>query len=315
MAERPFPQRVHVELTNYCNQRCRYCPRQEFTRPLGFMERALFERVANECAAHGARMWLHFLGEPLLHRQVTDFCRYAKSAGIVEVGLSTNAVSLHGALAERVLDSGLDRLECSLDANDARTYLAMRGRDHFERVCANVAEFLSLKRARGARRPIVSLQVLLTPETRSALPGILERWRPLLDEPDFVMAIEPITFGGHVPIATELPGERPPCRWLFEALIVLQDGTVVACGTDWDAHAPLGNARDESLAAIWTSPEMHRRRAAHLAGRFSDAPLCGACTDWPLADGHGYRNVLRPEADATRSRWKTARPAAVLAQG
>jgi hypothetical protein len=171
-----------------------------------------------------------------------------------------------------------------------------------------------LKRARGARRPIVSLQVLLTPETRSALPGILERWRPLLDEPDFVMAIEPITFGGHVPIATELPGERPPCRWLFEALIVLQDGTVVACGTDWDAHAPLGNARDESLAAIWTSTEMHRRRAAHLAGKFP-TPAMRSVHGLALADGHGYRNVLRPEADATRSRWKTARPAAVLAQG
>ena len=64
----PFPARISVEVTNHCNQRCVLCPRQDFTRPLGFMDEALFERVARDCAPHGTRLWLHFLGEPLLHR-------------------------------------------------------------------------------------------------------------------------------------------------------------------------------------------------------------------------------------------------------
>ncbi len=290
----PFPRRVQVELTNYCNQRCRYCPRQGFSRPLGFMSRVLFQRVARECAAHGARMWLHFLGEPLLHREVVHFCRYAKEVGVPEVGLSTNAVSLHGRLAEQLLHSGLDRLECSLDAADAATYQFMRGRDHFARVCENIAALFARKRALGLVRPIVSLQVLLTPETRSALSAVVAQWRPLLRDQDFIMTIEPSTFGGSVPVALgQLAPERPPCRWLFEALIVLQDGTVTMCGTDWDAHAPVGHALEQSLADIWHGEEMQRRRAAHIAQRFDAVLPCAACTDWPLADGSGYRNVLR----------------------
>ena len=38
-----FPRRINVELTNHCNQRCKYCPRSGFTRSLGFMDPDLFQ--------------------------------------------------------------------------------------------------------------------------------------------------------------------------------------------------------------------------------------------------------------------------------
>ena len=159
----PFPSRVNVELTNHCNQRCPLCPRLGFTRPLGFMDRGLYERVALECAQHPTRLWLHFLGEPLLHRDVVRMIRFAKEAGVHEVGLSTNAVSLRGRLADELLASGLDRLECSLDADDPESYLAMRGRNHFARVKENVCAFLLRKRALGQERPVTSIQFMRTP--------------------------------------------------------------------------------------------------------------------------------------------------------
>ena len=74
-----FPTRVNIELTNHCNQRCVLCPRQGFTRPLGFMARPVFERVTEECAAHGTRLWLHFLGESLLHRDLLGLITAARS--------------------------------------------------------------------------------------------------------------------------------------------------------------------------------------------------------------------------------------------
>ena len=43
------PVKVNVEVTNHCNQRCVLCPRLGFTRPLGFMARDVFEKVAREC--------------------------------------------------------------------------------------------------------------------------------------------------------------------------------------------------------------------------------------------------------------------------
>lgn len=287
----PFPARISVEVTNHCNQRCVLCPRQDFTRPLGFMDEALFERIARECAPHGTRLWLHFLGEPLLHRGLVRMIAFAKQAGVREVGLSTNAVSLHGRLADALLDSGLDRLECSVDADDEAAYLAMRGRDHFERVSRNVRAFLQRKRALGRERPVTSIQFMRTPELLAALDRVVGAWRPLLGPRDFVMTIEPASFGGAIAVAGAVPDERPPCRWLTSSLMILQDGTVTMCGADWDAHAPLGNVRDATIAEIWNGAELARRRRAHDARRFDEVAPCETCTDWRLADGSGYLNA------------------------
>lgn len=294
MALAPFPQRINVEVTNYCNQRCPLCPRQGFTRPLGFMDAQLFERIARECAAHGTRLWLHFLGEPLLHRGLIDMIRVAKEVGVTEVGLSTNAVSLRGRLAEALLGSGLDRLECSMDAVDEETYRQMRGRDHFELVSRNVRAFLERKRALGEECPVTSIQFMRTPELVASLPKIVATWRPLLGPRDFVMTIEPASFAGAVDLpGTEVGVERSPCRWLYSSLMILQDGTVTMCGADWDAKAPLGSVATATIAEIWNGPELTRRRAAHEAGRFAAVSVCGGCSDWRLSDGHGYANVTR----------------------
>jgi MoaA/NifB/PqqE/SkfB family radical SAM enzyme len=292
MPAAPFPTRVSIEVTNHCNQRCVLCPRQEFTRPLGFMAWDVFARVVAECAPHRTTLWLHFLGEPLLHRGLVRMIRHAKDTGIPQVGLSTNAVSLHGALADALLDSGLDRLECSLDADEPDAYRAMRGRDHFERVDRNVRAFLARKRALGRERPITSIQFMRTTAVERALPRLVETWRPLLGPRDFVMTITPAGFDGAVNVPPPSPLPRTPCRWLFSSLMVLQDGTVTMCGADWDAHHPLGSLEDTTLTAIWNGPELARRREAHTGGRYDAVGPCGPCTDWRLADGSGYTNVL-----------------------
>jgi len=296
----PFPRRINVEPTNHCNQRCRLCPRLGFTRPLGLMESALFERIADECAGHDTALWLHFLGEPLLHREVIPMIRYAKRAGVRRVGLSTNGVSLRGPLADALLASGLDRLECSMDAGDRAAYLAARGRDHFERVVRNVQEFLRRKRERAQDAPVTSIQFMRTPEVEARLPALVDAWRAHLGPSDFVMTIDPTPFGDAIEVEPRgAAGPRPPCGWLFSSLVILQDGTVTMCGADWDARAPLGHLDGASIAEIWRGAEAERRRRAHLAGRFQDAGPCGTCRDWRLADGSGYRNAL-DEIDAQR---------------
>lgn len=289
----PFPRRINVEPTNHCNQRCRLCPRLGFTRPLGFLPMAIFERIADECAGRDTALWLHFLGEPLLHRDVVAMVRYARRAGVARVGLSTNGVSLRGALADDLLASGLDRLECSIDAGDRDAYRAARGRDHWERVVANVRGFLERKRALGLDAPVTSIQFMRTPEVEAQLAGLVDAWRPHLGPRDFVMTIDPTPFGDAIEVEPrERGGARPPCRWLFESLMILQDGTVTMCGADWDAHAPLGSVATHSIAEIWHGAEAERRRKAHLAGRFDEVGPCASCRDWRLADGSGYRNAL-----------------------
>jgi radical SAM protein with 4Fe4S-binding SPASM domain len=264
------------------------------------MQREVFARLADECARYPTTLWLHFLGEPLMHGDLPWMIAHAKTAGVRTVGLSTNAVLLRGTLADALLESGLDRLECSMDAVDRDGYRVMRGRDHFARATRNVRAFLARKVRSGKETPLTSIQFMRTTEVEAALPDIIATWRPHLGARDFIMTIAPASFGGAIavpaPPADDVASGRPPCNWLFESLVVLQDGTVTMCGADWDAHAPLGNVSNQSIAAIWNGAEMQRRRSAHEEGRFATVRPCADCDDWRLADGRGYRNVLVQES-------------------
>jgi len=292
LTARDFPVRVNVEPTNLCNMRCRLCPRPGMTRPLGSMDLALFRRIARECAAHGATLWLQYMGEPLMHPDLPGMIAAAKDAGVPVVGVSTNASLLDAETAEGILRSGLDRLECSLDALDEEGFRACRGTADFERVVRNVEGFLRAKRRYGRTRPVTSLQYmafsLAGPDVRRRA---VDRWRRLLGPGDFLMTIRDYSFAGAVR-APRQTGERTACLWPFRSAVILWDGTFALCGSDYDGRAALGDVGRQAIRAIWNGEGFERVRDLHRTGGWDRHALCRGCDDWALSDGTGYVNIF-----------------------
>ncbi len=289
----PFPTRIHIEPTNVCNLDCLFCPYSRQKRRKGYMGMDLFKQIVDECRGRDVKIWLHFLGEPLLNRDLPAMIAYAKGQGIPQVGLSTNAFFLTQELGERLIKAGLDRLECSIDGFDRASYQHLRRSGEFDRVVANTKGFLQLKGRLGSAKPIVSLQFMKTPGMVAHLPSIRAFWKPWLGEQDFIMTIEDLSFAGAMRDAHNLV-EREPCQWLWSYLVVLWNGDVVTCASDYDGERVMGNLQEQSLAAIWHSPGYQELRRRHLEGRYGECGICASCDDWALADGHGYQNVLEP---------------------
>lgn len=294
-----LPARLHVEVTSACNQRCQFCAHPGMTRVKRHMPFDLFEKIAIEAGAHGTRLWLHFLGEPLLHPRIFEMVALAKRAGAREVGFSTNAVLLTPDRFGELFSSGLDRLELSVDADDPDSYARMRGCDDWSAVRANIRALLDAKRRRSTERPVVTLGFLDAGHASRERARFLAEWSPLLGERDFLMAIPAISFGGQ--IAAPMP-ERPrePCRWLFQAALVLSNGDVVTCATDFEGERVLGNLAHQSLAEVWRGETYRALRARHEAGAYDGLGLCDSCRDWVHSDGRGYVNFSRtdPPTDA-----------------
>jgi len=285
-----FPARIHVEPTNVCNLDCHFCPYSRQTRRKGFMDPALFRKIVDECRPHNPKLWLHFLGEPLLHKRLPELIEYGKAQGLTQLGLSTNLFFLTPALGERLVRAGLDRLECSVDGLDAEAYRRLRRSDQFSRVVQNLRAFLELRRRLGSDRPVVTLSFMKSQETLRDLPAIREMWVPRLGERDFLMLIDDISFAGEMRGATASE-PRSPCRWLWNYAMILWNGDVVTCASDFDGHRVFGNLWEERLADIWHGPAYRALRQVHTDGRWQDSGLCAGCGDWALADGHGYQNV------------------------
>jgi MoaA/NifB/PqqE/SkfB family radical SAM enzyme len=84
-----------IELTNYCNLKCRVCPTGtgRLERQPAAMEPALFERLMNEVGSYLMTASLWGWGEPLLHPQLSSILRIAQKQGVTTF-LSTNGQNL-----------------------------------------------------------------------------------------------------------------------------------------------------------------------------------------------------------------------------
>src|SRR6185369_15970913 len=115
---------VHqIEPTNHCPYSCLMCPRsRHMTRPLGFMEMAVFRKVIDEIASfsepvRSREIELFHFGESLLHPQLHEMVEYATERGL-KTALSVNAPELTPERAERLLAARPARLIVSLDGHD-----------------------------------------------------------------------------------------------------------------------------------------------------------------------------------------------------
>src|ERR687883_483366 len=131
IATRP-PVCLYLEVTNRCNLLCTTCPRtyEELERPAD-MSWALFTSIVDQVPGL-ARAVLHGVGEPMLVKNLPRMVRYLKDRGVY-VLFNTNGTVLNEKNGRALIDAGLDELRVSLEAANAKTYHAIRGKDYFAR--------------------------------------------------------------------------------------------------------------------------------------------------------------------------------------
>lgn len=104
-----------IELTNYCNARCHFCPQPTpaHTRPKGFMEIGTLRRIC-DVATEPKAINISGLGEPTLHKQLTLFASILVASGF-RVQLNTNGKKLDQALYECLVMAGIERIVLTSD--------------------------------------------------------------------------------------------------------------------------------------------------------------------------------------------------------
>jgi MoaA/NifB/PqqE/SkfB family radical SAM enzyme len=167
------PVEAYFEVANRCNSLCATCPLtfspQEAARHLSLEAfQALVDQLPDL-----RRAVLQGIGEPLLNRDLAAMIHYLKLRGVYVV-FNTNATLLTRRRQVQLIDSGLDELRVSIDASTAETYRRVRGIPAFDRVVANVAEMVRMKREVGATSPRLSFWFTGMVDNLPELPGLVE---------------------------------------------------------------------------------------------------------------------------------------------
>jgi MoaA/NifB/PqqE/SkfB family radical SAM enzyme len=164
---------IYLETTNRCNLLCTTCPRTyEELEPPADMSWELFTRIVDQ-VPNIARAVLHGVGEPMLVKNLPKMVRYLKDRGTY-VLFNTNGTVLNDRNGRALIAAGLDELRVSLDAANAQSYLAVRGKDYFNRILRNVRAFRNLQEREGSDRPRVSAWLTGLKETVEELPAFVK---------------------------------------------------------------------------------------------------------------------------------------------
>ncbi len=288
---------VH-SLTARCNAKCAFCA-WNFYEAKDELSTGEIKQLYRDAAAAGFIGVSVWGGEPLVHRDVGELCRYAK-----ELGLATHMVT-NGALLERKLDAvvpHLDRLCISVD-HPSKKHDELRGIDglydkildatrlvrrHYPRtkvlfICtllkgyaepAALRELAAVARSLGVVTVFNAMRIEAASVESEAID--LERFNPSQSEISEAFEVVRDLKQQGFPILNSythldmmrrgLPEYR--CHWPKFMMPIEANGDVVDC-MHWGTQT-LGNVRETPFAEILKNP-----RLRDLAGPVGEA--CHKC--------------------------------------
>ena len=265
--------RVYIEITNICNLSCAFCPGTR--RDGAFMAPADFARVLRRLKGVTEHIYLHVMGEPLLHPELPALLALA-AEGRFNVYVTTNGTLLPAA-GHLLHTETVHKVSISLhsmegnDAGDLTAYL--NGVWDFSRE-GKMIRALRLWNIGGADRrnqeilDFLGSRLGFDPLSRPARqPG---SW--ILGDKFFLEQAERFDW----PDLSAPPADTQFCLALRQQIAVLCDGTVVPCCLDHEGDIPLGNLFSQSLQEILDGP---RAQALYqgFSRRCPSEDLCRRC--------------------------------------
>lgn len=164
----------YLELTNRCNQSCQWCTSSAMKRAKGIMPldraKTLLEDIAsyrnrNPLLSFNAeiknQIFLHVMGEPLLHPQFFEILRFGHDLGL-DFCLVTNAALLDKQRTKKLLDSGLKAVTLSLNAADEAAFQKAGSPVPYSKLIGQIQTLIRERYRRRSALPRIEIQFLNT---------------------------------------------------------------------------------------------------------------------------------------------------------
>lgn len=262
-----FPLHIDFETVYGCNLRCVQCHLQlNHSDAKSFMEFKqelpihLYKKVVDEGMENGmCAVTVNNIGEPLLRDDIFEFISYARDKGVLDIWMSTNGVLMDKEKARKLIESGLTRLNISLDAHTAETYHRVRGKDFLDRIKTNIHNLMELKREMGSFLPQVKVSFCVLRLNEDELDDFVEYWSDKVDNvaiQQYWEANEKEKLRGNKKVILE----KFRCREPWHRIAINADGTVSPCCLPWRKGFTMGDVHTQTIKEIWTSAKMTRLR-------------------------------------------------------
>ena len=291
-----YPASISFEPTTSCNLRCPECPSglRAFTRPTGMLENKFFKDSILQLKKELHYLTFYFQGEPYLNPAFLDMVKFAHENNIY-TATSTNAHYLKPEMAEKTIESGLDRLIISIDGTTQETYESYRVGGKLEKVLEGAKNVIAAKKKINSSKPFVIFQFLVVKPNQHQIDDVLRLGKEIgVDEVRLKTAQVYNYENGNELIPSIDKYARyyqkkdgtwgvknrmiNACWRMWQGCVITWNGGIVPCCFDKDATHQLGQLAEQDFKSIWKGQKYKGFRQAILKSR-SEIDICKNCTE------------------------------------
>lgn len=272
--------KIYIEITNVCNYHCSFCV--STARQNQFISPANFSVIVEKIRPFTDYIYLHVLGEPLLHPKFGELLEIAYQADL-KVNITTNGglieqkkdillthpirqinISLHDAEENVKPQDWVKYLYSVLNyAVEAapNTYVNLRLWNTDVETSSDFNRIFIQKIAEKFNIPVQDLQIADLRTSFKLDDRIFIQYAPRFDWPDGI---------------TQRAQSTKTCYALRDQLAILVDGTVVPCCLDAEGQMPLGNIYTTALSEIIESERAEKIRIGFTNHKITEE-YCKSC--------------------------------------
>jgi radical SAM protein with 4Fe4S-binding SPASM domain len=305
-----YPCKLMIEPTNMCDLRCPLCPTGAgtLTRSKGMLSARAFRKAIDELDPYLSEVILFNYGEPFLNPEIYEMIAYARKQEIRTCS-STNGFPLYHDFprgVERLMECGLDHLIVPISGATEQSHARYRVGSDLRLILKGLELLRVLKTKNGLSRPLVDIHFIVMRHNEKELDEVMAMARRIgadqlsLKTANLMMVHDPGTPQEARRIVADSHSRAPEylpesldlsrhtasgslrdvpargCTWLWDTIVVNQNGDVSPCCYDLSARFDLGNAFETDIKEIWTSEKYGQLRRKVAKSRQS-IPLCSIC--------------------------------------
>lgn len=287
-----YPLDLSVEVVDWCNYECPYCPRALDRGSKARLDRQVFERMIDEYAekTQGLAAVGFDRGEPLLDKHLEDKVRYINDKGIVDIILTTNGVYLTEQRARKLIDAGLTKLHISIDAATQKTYDHCRG-GNLSLVDENVRRFVQIRNEMGKQIPIVRVSFVMTVLNEHEKDLFADKWVPVVDYVEFQDCIDQ----SRIETLPDFETEAFHCNYPFQSIAVTANGNIQPCCSFYAKHLVFGNVlQGNTIGEVFQGERQELLRKSFRDGKLFNV-VCKNCKKSPPGAQRSDAILVKPK--------------------
>jgi radical SAM protein with 4Fe4S-binding SPASM domain len=296
-----------IDATTACMLRCPFCvhgldasERERAGFKPSFISYDDYARVMRELGPYLMNMYFYNWGEPFLHKNVYDMIALAKQYGI-HVTISSN---MNAGDPEKIVESGLDELVCSLDGATQETYEMYRVGGNLQAALDRAKRIIEIKKERKVKTPHITWVYLVFAHNEHEVEIARKRSEEMGFDSFFVNVgyiwyKHPVVkrpseewirkFSGNTD-ATVSSNERQrerrrsfllkgdeACKWLYSAIVLDPAGAVYPCCCVWNPEQAFGNWKSNKCREIFHSEKYRQVRGYFKAVSKGETVKCSFC--------------------------------------